>query len=164
MTMNKFHLSDIWRLILSIGICQIAGFIGSIFTTPQIPTWYASLKKPIFNPPNWIFGPVWITLFVLMGISLFLVWRQGTAASHVRTGLTLFAVQLALNVLWSVAFFGLKSPLGGLVIIVTLWIAILATIIQFYRVSEIASMLLIPYILWVSFAAILNFMLFRLNR
>jgi benzodiazapine receptor len=162
--MNKSHLSDIWRLILSISICQIAGFIGSIFTTPQIPTWYASLKKPVFNPPNWIFGPVWITLFVLMGISLFLFWREGTSTPHLKAGLPIFALQLALNVLWSVVFFGLKSPLGGLIVIAALWIAILATIIQFSKVSEIASMLLIPYIMWVSFAAILNFMLYHMNH
>jgi benzodiazapine receptor len=162
--MDKFHLPDIWRLIISLFVCQLAGIIGSIFTTPAITTWYASLKKPSFNPPNWLFGPVWITLFVLMGISLFLVWRKGSDAPFVRNGLILFGIQLVFNVLWSVAFFGLKSPISGLVVIVVLWITILLTILQFSKVSEIATALLIPYIVWVSFAAVLNLSLFLLNR
>ncbi|UCF70090.1 MAG: tryptophan-rich sensory protein [candidate division WOR-3 bacterium] len=161
--MNKFRLPEFWRLILSIGMCQFAGIIGSLFTTPQIPTWYASLQKPGFNPPNWIFGPVWITLYTLMGVAMFLVWRQYARSAHAKSAIETFVVQLLLNILWSVVFFGLKSPLGGLVIILLLWIAILATIIRFQKVSEIASFLLIPYILWVTFAALLNFAIFRLN-
>jgi benzodiazapine receptor len=161
--MNKFHLPDFWRLILSIAVCQLAGIIGSFFTMPQIPTWYATLEKPAFGPPNWLFGPVWVVLYLFMGIAMFLIWRQGTKSMHVTSALSIFIVQLLLNVLWSVVFFGLKSPVGGLVVIVLLWIAVLATIIRFRKVSEIASMLLIPYILWVTFAAILNFALFRLN-
>ena len=162
--MDKFHLPDVWRLILSLFICQLAGFIGSFFTTPQIGTWYVSLKKPSFSPPNWVFGPVWITLFILMGISLFLIWRKGVNTPFVKNGLILFAIQLILNVLWSVAFFGLRSPISGLVVIIVLWIAILLTIIQFSKLSEIAALLLIPYIVWVSFAGILNLSLFLLNR
>jgi benzodiazapine receptor len=162
--MNKFHLPDFWRLIISIFVCQLAGLIGSIFTTPAISTWYATLKKPSFNPPNWLFSPVWITLFVLMGISLFLVWRKQRDTPHANRGLTLFGVQLVFNVLWSVFFFGLKSPLGGLIVIAILWILILLTILQFSKISELAAILLIPYIVWVSFAAILNASLFALNR
>jgi len=162
--MDKFHLPDIWRLIISIIVCQLAGIIGSIFTTPAIPGWYASLKKPAFSPPNWLFGPVWITLFLLMGISLFIVWRKGADTPLVRSALMIFGIQLIFNVLWSVAFFGLRSPLSGLVVIVILWIAILLTIIQFSKVSELAAALLIPYIIWVSFASILNTSLYLLNR
>ena len=162
--MDKFHLPDIWRLIISLIVCQLAGIIGSIFTTPAIPGWYASLKKPAFSPPNWLFGPVWITLFLLMGISLFIVWRKGSDTPLVRNGLMIFGVQLIFNVLWSVAFFGMKSPLGGLIVIVILWIAILLTIIQFSKISELAAVLLIPYIVWVSFASILNTSLYLLNR
>lgn len=162
--MQKFRIPDIWRFVISIAICQLAGIIGSVFTSPAIPTWYATLKKPAFNPPNWLFGPVWITLYVLMGIALFLVWRKSLDIPAVRTGLSLFAVQLLLNVLWSVVFFGFNSPAGGLLVIVVLWIAILLTILRFTKVSEFAAVLLIPYIVWVSFAAILNLSLFILNR
>jgi tryptophan-rich sensory protein len=158
--MNK---ADLIKLILSIVICQAAGFIGSLFTSRSIPAWYASLKRPSFAPPNWVFSPVWITLFVLMGISLYLVWRMLSKGQKVRTALILFAVQLGLNILWSILFFGLQSPLAAFIEIVVLWIAILLTIIVFFRVSSVAAVLMIPYILWVSFAAVLNFFFWRLN-
>jgi benzodiazapine receptor len=162
--MDKFHLTDFWRFVISIIICQLAGIIGSVFTTAAIPSWYASLRKPSFTPPNWLFGPVWIILFMLMGISLFIVWRIGMDTPNVRTGLTLFGIQLALNMLWSVAFFGLRSPLAGLIVIIILWIFILLTIVQFSKLSELASLLLIPYIVWVSYAGILNSSIYILNR
>jgi benzodiazapine receptor len=162
--MKKFRLPDIWRLILSIAICQLAGFIGSIFTAEAIPTWYASLNKPSFTPPNWLFAPVWIILFIIMGISLFLIWRERNDSIHAKPGLVAFGVQLVLNVFWSIAFFGLRSPVAGLIVIVALWIAIFVTILRFRKVSELAGMLLIPYIVWVTFAAILNLSLFHLNR
>ncbi|UCG91603.1 MAG: tryptophan-rich sensory protein [candidate division WOR-3 bacterium] len=155
---------EIVKLVVSIIVCQAAGFLGSIFTTPAIPTWYASLKKPAFNPPNWLFAPVWTTLYLLMGIALFLIWRKGIEAHGVKMALIIFLIQLVLNILWSVAFFGLKSPLGGLIVIVILWIAILLTIVYFYKLSSIAGILLVPYIIWVSFAGILNVSLFTLNR
>jgi tryptophan-rich sensory protein len=161
--MEKSTLLVISKLIASIVICQLAGVIGSLFTTPAIPTWYATLRKPSFNPPNWIFSPVWITLFVLMGIAAFLVWNKGLSDQKVKIALSIFAVQLILNVLWSVMFFGLRSPLAGLFDIVVLWMAILLTILYFFRVSSAAGILLIPYILWVSFAAVLNFSIWRLN-
>ena len=162
--MERFNIPDIWRLIISLALCQIAGIIGSTFTRPAIPTWYASLNKPAYSPPDWVFGPVWITLYVLMGISLFLVWRKGLDIPYARSGIVLFIIQLIFNVLWSVVFFGLKSPLGGLIIIVILWILILLTMLEFYKVSELAGALLMPYILWISFAAILNTSFFFLNR
>ena len=155
--------NDIFKLILSIVICQAAGFIGSIFTSRSIPTWYASLKRPAFAPPNRVFAPVWTTLFVLMGISLYLVWRMLPKAENVRIALILFAAQLVLNIFWSVLFFGLQSPFAAFVEIIILWLAIFMTIIVFFRVSAIAAALLIPYILWVSFAAVLNFFFWKLN-
>jgi len=155
--------TDILKLVVSVILCQIAGFLGSLFTTPAIPTWYATLKKPFFNPPNWIFSPVWISLFILMGISLFFVWRR-TDHPKFKIAFFFFFVQLIFNVLWSIAFFGLKSPLLGLIDIILLWIAILLTIQNFLKISKFAGVLLIPYLLWVSFAALLNFSLWLLNR
>lgn len=155
-------IKDILKLGISIVLCQLVGFLGSLFTTPAIPTWYKTLRKPFFTPPNWIFSPVWISLFILMGISLFMVWRR---QDHPRfkTALIFFFVQLILNVFWSAAFFGLRSPLLGLIDIVLLWIAILVTIKTFFKVSKTAGLLLLPYILWVSFAILLNFSLWILN-
>lgn len=156
--------SDIKKLIISIFISLFAGFIGSFFTMPSIPTWYATLQKPSFAPPNWVFFPIWTSLFIMMGISLFFVWQKGCEDKKVKTALYLFAGQLILNVLWSVAFFGLRSPLLGLMEIIILWIAILATILSFMKLSRTAAYLLVPYILWVGFAAIVNFLIWRLNN
>jgi benzodiazapine receptor len=157
------NIFDSIKIIVSITICLFAGFLGSYFTAPAIPDWYASLIKPSFAPPDLVFFPVWTTLFVMMGISLFLVWQKGWEDKKVKTAIYIFAGQLFLNALWSVAFFGLRSPLLGLMEIIILWIAILVTILSFTKVSRTAAYLLIPYILWVSFAAILNFSIWRLN-
>jgi benzodiazapine receptor len=154
---------EIVELVFSILLCQIAGFVGSIFTVPSIPTWYRKLKKPSFAPPNRIFGPVWITLYTLMGISLYLVLRVGLGNHHVQIGLGIFGIQLVLNVIWSFVFFGRKSLLGGLVVIGVLWIAILLTIISFVKVSLLAGLLMVPYISWSSFAALLNYSILKLN-
>jgi len=155
-------IKDILKLVTSMVLCQLAGFLGSLFTIPAIPTWYKTLKKPFFTPPNWIFSPVWISLFMLMGISLFMVWRR---QDHPRfkTALIFFFAQLILNVLWSAAFFGLRSPLLGFVDIVLLWVAILLTIQNCFRISRVAGLLLLPYIVWVSFAVALTFSLWILN-
>jgi benzodiazapine receptor len=161
--MEKNTLIAASKLITSIIVCQLTGVLGSIFTRPAIPTWYATLKKPSFTPPDGVFSPVWITLFVLMGIAAFLVWNKGLSDQRVKIALSIFVVQLILNVLWSVMFFGLRSPLVGLIEIVVLWIAILLSILYFLKVSNIAGILLVPYILWVSFAAVLNFSIWRLN-
>jgi translocator protein len=160
---GKIKLIEIVKLAVSITVCQLAGFIGSVFTTPVIPGWYASLTKPSFTPPNWIFAPVWTTLFFLMGISAFLVWRRGLNHQPIRTALTIFIVQLILNTLWSIFFFGLRSPIVGFIVIAFLWIAICLTILNFFKVSKMAGVLLVPYLLWVSFAAILNIAIWRLN-
>lgn len=162
--MINMTFSDQKKLIFSIFICLFAGFIGSFFTTPEIPTWFATLQKPSFAPPNWVFAPVWTSLYILMGISLFLVWQKGWENKTIKTAIYLFAGQLVLNALWSFVFFGLRSPLLGLMEIVILWVAILATILSFMKVSRTAAYLLIPYILWVSFASIVNFSIWSLNR
>jgi tryptophan-rich sensory protein len=148
----------IFKLIISILICQLAGVIGSIFTASSISTWYSTLNKVSFNPPGWLFSPVWITLFLLMGISLYLVWIK-----KAKTAMIFFGIQLILNVLWSILFFGLKNPLLALIEIFILLIFILLTIIKFYKISKITAYLLIPYILWVSFAIVLNFGIVLLN-
>ena len=162
--MTTSKVSGIIKLITSITICLAAGVLGSVFTTPAIPTWYATLIKPSFAPPNWVFFPVWTTLFIMMGISLFLIWQKGLENGQVKIAISIFGVQLILNVLWSAAFFGLKSPLAGLIVISILWIFILFTILDFMKVSRTAALLLIPYILWVSFAAVINFFIWRLNN
>jgi tryptophan-rich sensory protein len=156
-------MSNFLRLIISIAACLAAGGIGSFFTAEAIPGWYAALNKPSFNPPNWVFGPVWTSLYIMMGISLFLVWKEGTGNSFVKPALTLFIVQLILNSLWSAVFFGMKSISGGLLIIILLWLAILFTIFRFMKVSSFAGILLIPYLLWVSFASVLNYFFYKLN-
>ena len=154
---------DIIKLIVSIVACQCAGVIGSIFTAPAIPTWYAALEKPPFTPPSWLFAPAWITLYLLIAIAAFLIWRQGLGEEGVKSALGIFLVQLVLNALWSVVFFGLQSPLYGMVVIIALWVAILLTILRFFRLSTAAGALLLPYILWVSFAAVLNISIWVLN-
>ena len=151
------------RLLVSIIACQAAGIIGSFFTTPNIPRWYAGLQKPSFNPPNWLFAPVWTVLFLLMGITLYLVWRHEGEKKYRKAALILFFIQLALNILWSVLFFGLGAPLLAFVEIIILWFAICLTFWFAFRVKKTAGILLIPYILWVAFAAVLNFFLWRLN-
>lgn len=142
----------------------MAGVVGSIFTIRKIPTWYAALKKPSFRPPNWLFGPVWIVLYLFMGIAAYLVWQEGTENSDVQLAIVAFGFQLVLNVLWSVVFFGMESPFGGIVVITALWAAILLTILLFLPVSLAAGLLLLPYIIWVSFAAGLNVVIYVLNR
>jgi len=155
---------NILKLIASIILCQLAGIVGSLATIPSIPTWYALLKKPSFTPPNWIFGPIWTGLYALMGISLFMVWQRRADHLQVKTAFIFFFLQLILNAIWSVVFFGLRLPLLGLIDIILLWIAILLTIQNFFKVSKMAGLLLVPYLLWVSFAALLNFSLWVLNR
>ena len=152
------------KLAVSILSCLLAGFIGSVATMPSIPTWYAGLQKPVFNPPNWIFAPVWTTLFIMMGVAAFLIWDKGLENKKVKVSLAIFGLQLLLNVLWSILFFGLQSPLYAFIDIVMLWASILATTIYFYRISAAAAYLLIPYILWVSFASALNLSIVILNR
>jgi benzodiazapine receptor len=151
------------ELVLFIFLCEIAGVAGSLFTTPSIPGWYAGLEKPNIAPPNWVFAPVWASLYALMGISLFVVWRKAAGGSLRRIAISTFILQLALNVLWSYLFFGLQSPFLGLVDITILWLAIAATIALFSKISKISAILLLPYLAWVTFASYLTYMIFMLN-
>jgi benzodiazapine receptor len=162
--MERVHSDDVTKLAISIIVCLIPGFLGSMVTAKAIPTWYAFIDKPSFAPPNWVFAPVWTALYVMMGVALFLVWRVGLAEPDVRQALVIFLIQLILNGLWSPAFFGLRSPLAGLIVIVLLWLAILIMILRFYPISHRAAFLLFPYLAWVSFAALLNASLYALNR
>ncbi len=157
------NIINFLKLLLCVALAQAAGLIGTIFTMPAIDSWYATLARQELAPPNWIFAPVWTTLYVLMGIAAFLVWQKGIDKKEVKIALIVFGVQLILNTLWSIIFFGFQSPLWAFVELVFLWTAIMATIVTFAKVSKVAAWLLIPYILWVSFAGYLNFMIFWLN-
>ncbi len=156
-------IKNIVKLIVSIVICQLAGVIGSLFTIPSISIWYSTIQKPSFTPPNWLFAPVWITLFTLMGISLYLVWNKGLKNKEEKLSLFIFFVQLVLNSFWSILFFGLKSPFFAFIEIIILWIAIAVTIFKFYKISKYAGLILIPYIVWVSIALTLNYYVWMLN-
>ncbi len=159
----RMKLNNAFKLFIAIAVSESAGIIGSVFTAPAIAGWYASLAKPALNPPAWVFGPVWTTLYALMGVAAFLVWKKGLDRKNVKIALGVFIGQLILNTLWSILFFGLHSLSGALVEIAFLWLAILATLIAFSNISKIAAWLLVPYLLWVSFAAYLNFALWSLN-
>ncbi|WP_440946827.1 TspO/MBR family protein [Methanosarcina sp. T3] len=158
-----FQKVNVSRFLVSIIICLLAGAIGSIFASSSFESWYLLLEKPAFNPPSRVFFPVWTTLYTLMGISLYLVWENGLQKKEVKVGVFLFGLQLGLNILWSLLFFGLQSPYLAFLEILLLWLAILLTVIQFWKISKTASYLLIPYLLWVSFAALLNYQIWVLN-
>lgn len=149
------------KLLFSLLICQLAGIIGSIFTAPAIATWYTHLNRPSFTPPSWLFGPVWIILYVLMGLALFLIWKRDDKKSN--KAVDFFLIHLAVNALWSVLFFGLKSPYLALLDIIILWLMIIMLIAWFLQLKKAAAWLLIPYLLWVSFALLLNYNIWILN-
>ena len=161
--MESSKKDDIVKLVISILIPLIAGFIGSFATFDGITNFFNVLNKPAWTPPAWAFAPIWTTLFILMGIALFLVWKKGFERQDVKIAMAIFGVQLILNILWSVIFFGLRSITGGLIEIIFLWIAILINIIVFYRISKAAGILLIPYIVWVTIASYLNYTIYLLN-
>ena len=156
-------LKSFFQLLLAVVVSEIPGIIGSVFTVSAIPTWYATLAKPALNPPAWIFGPVWTTLYALMGIAVFLIWRAGPDRKNVKIALSFFGGQLILNALWSVIFFGLHALAAAFVEIIVLWAAIAYTIAVFLKISRPAAYLLVPYILWVSFAAYLNYAIWALQ-
>jgi tryptophan-rich sensory protein len=156
-------LLQVVALALFLAVCFIAAWLGSIATLPSIPTWYAGLAKPSFTPSNQAFPIVWGILYTLMAIAAWLVWRADRPVEERWAALTPFAIQLVLNVLWSWAFFGVQSPLLGLIVIVLLLLAILWTILTFRDLSGLAALLLVPYLAWVAFAAFLNFAIYRLN-
>ncbi len=149
-----------FKLIVSVAICLLVGFVAGFWTSKSINSWYASLKKPTFNPPNYLFGPIWTLLYILMGIALYLVW----SANGPSIAIVFFVVQLILNFLWSFLFFSLKNPLVAFIDIILLLMMIILTAIIFYPISIVAAVLFIPYILWVSFAAALNFGIYYLNK
>lgn len=157
------HAKDRTKLLVSIAVCEGVGIIGGLYTSPAITTWYATLTKPLLNPPGWVFGPVWTLLYLLMGISLFLLLKIGYFKKKIRHAVWVFMIQLGLNLLWSIIFFGWHNPAAALAEIVLLWGMILATIIVFWRISRPAALLLLPYILWVTFAAYLNYQILVLN-
>lgn len=150
------------KLILSIVLCVSLGSVGGLVTVSEIPTWYASLNKPSFNPPNWLFGPVWTTLYVLMGISVYLIWKQPVSKER-NQALQLFILQFILNFCWSFIFFGLHATGWALIEMIALWILILLSILHFAKHSKTAAWLLVPYISWVSFALLLNAAIWKLN-
>ena len=152
------------RLGISLGVCLGAGGLGSMATRQSLMAWYPQLIKPSFSPPDWLFAPVWTALYVMMGYAAYLVWQKKESAPGVKSALFMFGIQLALNTSWSFVFFKFQSLVGGLLVIVALWSTILLTIVKFSKISRRASSLLIPYLLWVSFATVLNFALWRLNK
>lgn len=156
-------MKNLPKLIASVLGCELVGILGSVFTVSSIPTWYATLNRPSFAPPNWIFGPVWTTLYLLMGVAFYLIWKQGWKKKGVRTAGNYFLAQLGLNFIWSPIFFGLKSPLIALLVIIAMWVLIVMTMKKFYPLSKPAFYLLVPYLLWVSFATILNAAIVALN-
>lgn len=156
-------INNFFKLIIVVGISELAGIIGSFFTISAIPTWYTGLVKPALNPPSWIFGPVWIILYALMGIAAFLIWKNGLERKDVRMALGVFGIQLFLNAIWSIIFFGLKNTGLALIDIILLWLAIVWTMVVFYKISKPATYLLVPYLLWVSFASYLNYSILILN-
>lgn len=151
------------KLIISILACVALGSIGGIATASSIDTWYANVNKPSFNPPNWLFAPVWTTLFTLMGIAAALVWQEGINNKTVKNALVLFGIQFLLNMIWSWLFFGMQNPKLAFIEIIVLWVFIFLTIRAFFGVKNTSGWLLVPYILWVSFASVLNFCIWQLN-
>jgi tryptophan-rich sensory protein len=179
-------MKQIKIFIISILICLFVGWVGSLFTLPSITTWYAGLVKPTFSPPNSVFGPVWTVLYILLGIALFLVWRRDWQVSnHIleyrhkpwnkfsqrlwtgewqrRNIIIVFSIQLLLNLLWSYIFFNLKMPGWAFFELVALWCSIVCVMVNFYRVSKVAAWILLPYLIWVSFAGVLNFAILMMN-
>ena len=157
------NISQPIKLLVSISMPLLAGFLGSLFTMPAIDSWYRLLERPAFAPPDFVFGPVWTTLYIMMGVAAYLVWKDGLSSGRVRMATLIFLLQLSLNSAWSIFFFGLQSPISGLYIIGALWTAIVLNIILFARVSRVAAWLLVPYLLWVSFASYLNYSIWMLN-
>ena len=157
-------MSHAIQLILAVAVPLAVGGLSGFATARGVDGWYPTLAKPPFNPPAWVFGPTWTVLYILMGVALFLVWRRGLDTSGVKLALVVFAVQLALNALWSILFFGMQSPAWAFAEILLLWLAIVATLWAFWRLSPVAGGLLVPYLAWVSFAAVLNGAIWILNR
>ncbi|TRZ78178.1 tryptophan-rich sensory protein [bacterium] len=150
------------RLAISLAIPQLAGLAGSFFTAPAIQSWYVTLQKPSFSPPNWIFGPAWITLYLIMGVSIYLIWDK-LDEQNARGVFRLFWIHLFFNATWSMIFFGLHNPMLAFINIAIIWIFIIVLIFKFWKINKWASYLLVPYFFWVSFASVLNYFIWYLN-
>ncbi len=150
-------------LVVAVVVCYGAALLGNLATMPQIPTWYAGIAKPPWTPPDWLFGPVWSLLYAMMAVAAWFIWRQSDWKTA-KSPLLWFAAQLILNSLWSILFFGMQKPAWSMVEVFFLWLAILMTIRAFWPVSRLAAGLLIPYLIWVSFASVLNVAIWQLNR
>lgn len=158
--MNKYL-----KIAVCVATCLAVGYLSGVATQSSVQTWFPTLEKPVFNPPSWVFMPVWTMLYILMGVAAGLVWDKMENDKHeVRTALLFFIMQLALNALWSVLFFALRNPLLALIEIVVLWFMIYETWYRFKTIDKTASLLLVPYLAWVSFAAVLNAGIWWLNR
>ena len=153
---------DVLAFVLLVGLCLGVGGLGGAVTAESVTTWYTTLNKPTFNPPNWIFGPVWTALYILMGIAAWRVWRAADRDTA-RGPLAVFALQLAVNLGWSVAFFGLRNPGLAVIVILALDLLVLATALMFRRIDRLAAWLLVPYLAWISFATVLNTTIWRIN-
>ena len=156
-------MKNIAKLVISITTPVAIGATAGFFTVTGVDSWYQTIHKPSWNPPGWVFGPVWTTLYILMGIGLFLVWKPDAGNSIKKKAIILFAVQLMLNFFWSFIFFNQQQIGWAFMEIIVLWVMILATIFAFGKISKTAAWLLVPYISWVSFAAMLNYTIWRLN-
>lgn len=156
-------MSNTLKLIIAVALPLVVGATSGFFTMTGVESWYQTINKPSWNPPNWVFGPVWTTLYILMGVALFLVWKADTSAELKKIAISLFAVQLVFNFFWSFIFFYLQQPGWAVLELAIMWIFILLTIFAFAQVSKTAAWLLVPYISWVSFAGILNYTIWKLN-
>ena len=156
------ELRNYFKLPISILLCLLAGILGSTFTSTTT-AWYLNLTKPWFQPPGWLFGPVWTILYISMGISLYLIWKKGFEKKGIRKAVYIFLIQLLLNGLWSFVFFGFQDLLLSSINIIVLWILLLMTIWRFYEISKRAGILLVPYLIWVTFATLLNLSIFVIN-
>lgn len=158
-------INKITKIVIALAICLMVGYSASIVTRPSVETWYPTIAKPVFNPPNWIFMPVWTLLYVLMAVAAGLVWDKIKEQNQeVKVALGFFLIQLTLNAIWSYIFFGLKNPMLALIEIVLLWLMIYETYLKFSKINKTAGYLLIPYMVWVAFAGILNASIWWLNR
>jgi len=158
-------MNKISKILVVVVTCLVVGYFSGMVTRSSITTWYPTLIKPSFNPPNWVFAPVWTMLYAMMGVAAGLVWsRIDFEKEVVKKALIFFAVQLALNALWSYLFFGLKNPMLAGIEIIILWLMIYETYIKFVKINKMAGYLMIPYLLWVSFASVLNASIWWLNR
>lgn len=157
------NCGKISKLVFALVSCQLAGILGSLVTGPSVKGWFQTLEKPVLMPPGWVFGAVWTTLFVLMAIAFWLVWTNDNKSKHKKTAMILFGVQLALNILWSVIFFGLGEMFFAIIELMVLFAAVLATTFYFFKQSKIAGYLMIPYLLWLCAAAYLNIAIYLLN-